>query len=76
MERTRQLMAEAEALFKERTVDEWLHTFDEVGVPAGPVRYIQEMLEDEQVVAKRVAGGAGTLARGSGEDGRAAHQYE
>ena len=51
MERTRQLMAEAEALFKERTVDEWLHTFDEVGVPAGPVRYIQEMLEDEQVAA-------------------------
>ncbi len=44
-------MAEAEALFKERTVDEWLHTFDEVGVPAGPVRYIQEMLEDEQVAA-------------------------
>ena len=45
------LVEEAEELFRERTVREWLDTFDSVGVPAGPVRYIQELLEDEQVEA-------------------------
>ena len=46
-----ELVKQAEELFRERTVDEWLETFDSVGVPAGPVRYIQELLEDEQVQA-------------------------
>ncbi len=46
-----ELVKQAEELFRERTVDEWLETFDSVGVPAGPVRYIQELLEDEQVRA-------------------------
>ncbi len=45
------LVEEAEELFRERTVQEWLDIFDGVGVPAGPVRYIQELLEDEQVEA-------------------------
>ncbi len=45
------LVEEAEELFRKRTVQEWLDTFDSVGVPAGPVRYIQELLEDEQVEA-------------------------
>ena len=49
--RTEQLMRRAEALFLERSVDEWLETFDRVGVPAGPVRFAQEMLDDEQVRA-------------------------
>ena len=38
-------------MFLEKTVDEWLETFDRVGVPAGPVRFAQEMLDDEQVRA-------------------------
>ena len=46
-----ELVKQAEVLFLEKTVDEWLETFDAVGVPAGPVRYIQELLEDEQVKA-------------------------
>ena len=46
-----ELVQQAEALLLERTVDEWLEIFDGVGVPAGPVRYIQELLEDEQVKA-------------------------
>ena len=29
----------------------YLDIFDSVGVPAGPVRYIQELLQDEQVRA-------------------------
>ncbi len=45
------LAEEAEALFLEKTVGEWLETFDRVGVPAGPVRYLQEMLDDEHVNA-------------------------
>ena len=45
------LVEKAEELFRERTVREWLDIFDGVGVPAGPVRYIQELLEDEQVEA-------------------------
>ena len=51
IEQTEELVAEAEALFREKTVDEWLEIFDSVGVPAGPVRYVQEMLNDEQVKA-------------------------
>ena len=43
------LMKHAEKLFAEKTVDEWLQVFDSVGVPAGPVSYIQELVEDEHV---------------------------
>jgi crotonobetainyl-CoA:carnitine CoA-transferase CaiB-like acyl-CoA transferase len=46
-----ELVQRAEELFLEKTVDEWLDIFDSVGVPAGPVRYIQELLQDEQVRA-------------------------
>ena len=46
-----ELVEQAEALFLDRTVDEWLETFDRAGVPAGPVRYIQELLSDEQIIA-------------------------
>ena len=46
-----ELVKQAESLFLNRTVDQWLETFDSVGVPAGPVRYIQELMEDEQVRA-------------------------
>ena len=46
-----ELVKQAERLFLEKTVDEWLHVFDNVGVPAGPVRFVQEMLEHEQVRA-------------------------
>ena len=45
------LVKQAEKLFREKTVDEWLETFDSVGVPAGPVRFVQEMLDHEQVEA-------------------------
>ncbi len=48
---SQELVRVAETLFRERTVDEWLETFDSVGVPAGPVRYIQELMDDEQVRA-------------------------
>ena len=50
-----ELVAEAEALFREKTVDEWLEVWDGAGVPAGPVRFVQEMLDDEQVSANGLA---------------------
>ena len=46
------LVGEAQILFKERTVEEWLTTLDQVGVPCGPVKYIQELLDAGQVIAK------------------------
>ena len=50
-----ELVAEAEALFREKTIEEWLQIWDSVGVPAGPVRFVQEMLNDEQVAANGLA---------------------
>ena len=35
----------------EKTTAEWLAVFDAAGVPAGPVKRVSEMQEDEQVVA-------------------------
>jgi formyl-CoA transferase len=50
-----ELLAEvAQSLFKERTVENWLKTFDEVGVPCGPVKYVQELLDDDQVIANNL----------------------
>ena len=51
IEKTVELMGVAEELFREKSVQEWLDIFDGVGVPAGPVRYVQEMLDDEQAQA-------------------------
>ncbi len=46
-----QLVSQLQALFLERTTAEWLEVLDAAGVPAGPVRFIEELLEDPQVVA-------------------------
>ena len=45
------LVAEAEAVLLTKTVEEWLKLFDGVGVPAGPVRFVEELIDDEQVIA-------------------------
>ena len=46
-----ELVEKAEARFKEKTVDEWLKVLDAVGVPVGPVKFTEELLRDEQVLA-------------------------
>ena len=46
-----ELTVKAEALFSARTIGEWLQLLGQAGVPAGAVRFTEEMLEDEQVVA-------------------------
>ncbi|MDZ4277687.1 MAG: CoA transferase [Dehalococcoidia bacterium] len=45
------LVKQVEAIFLERTTDEWLALFDEAGVPAGPFRFTQELMDDPQVAA-------------------------
>jgi formyl-CoA transferase len=46
-----ELLREVEALFETRTTAEWLKILDAAGVPSGPVRFVQELFDDPQVVA-------------------------
>jgi formyl-CoA transferase len=45
------LTREAEDKFRERTTDEWLATLENQGIPAGPVRFVEELFDDPQVIA-------------------------
>ena len=45
------LMRQAEGIFLQRTAAEWLALLDERGIPAGPVRFIEEVFDDPQVQA-------------------------
>ena len=45
------LISRAEAIFEQRTVAEWVRALDEAGVPVGPVRFVEELMDDPQVVA-------------------------
>jgi formyl-CoA transferase len=49
-----ELTAQAEALFRERATSEWITILDEAGVPSGPVRFAEELLEDEHVIANEM----------------------
>ncbi len=40
-----------EAMFTERSTDEWMELFDRFSVPASPVWFVEEMVENPQVVA-------------------------
>ncbi|HWQ28825.1 MAG TPA: CoA transferase [Dehalococcoidia bacterium] len=46
-----ELVKRAEAIVRERPTAEWLERFDRAGVPAGPVVFTEELLEDPQVLA-------------------------
>ena len=50
-----QLMADAEEIFRGKTNDEWLALLDAAGVPAGPVRFVEELFEHPQVEANNLA---------------------
>ena len=41
----------AEELLADKPSLEWLLIFEERGIPAGPVRFIEELFDDPQVVA-------------------------
>jgi crotonobetainyl-CoA:carnitine CoA-transferase CaiB-like acyl-CoA transferase len=50
-ERLRQLVARAESLMATRTTADWLATFVASKIPAGPLRFPEEVFSDEQVAA-------------------------
>ena len=45
------LNTQMEEIFRQKSVSEWLRLLDEAGVPAGPVRFVEELVDDEQVVS-------------------------
>ena len=45
------LNTQMEDIFSQKSVAEWLHLLDAAGVPAGPVRFVEELVDDEQVVS-------------------------
>jgi formyl-CoA transferase len=45
------LIEQAEELFKVRTTTEWLAILEQRGIPAGPVRFVEELFDDPQVRA-------------------------
>ncbi|GAA5233058.1 CoA transferase [Verticiella sediminum] len=47
----RRLNAELQAIFDSQPVEHWVRLLNEVGVPAGPVYTVPQMLEDPQVQA-------------------------
>ncbi|MCK6565873.1 MAG: CoA transferase, partial [Dehalococcoidia bacterium] len=44
------LVAEAEALFMTRSTEEWAQTFEDHGVPAGALHFIEELFEHPQTL--------------------------
>ena len=46
-----EITAKAEKLFRQKTTAGWLAILGAVGVPAGPVRFTEELLGDDQVLA-------------------------
>ncbi len=46
-----ELLKKAQDLFRQKSVEEWLALLDKAGVPAGPLRFVEELVNDEQVVA-------------------------
>ena len=46
-----ELTRQAEAVFLQRNAAEWLALLEERGIPAGPVRFVEELFDDAQVQA-------------------------
>ena len=42
------LIEQAEAVFRTKTSAQWIAELEDAGVPAGPVRYVEELLHNEQ----------------------------
>jgi len=54
LEQAEARVREIEAQVREKTTDEWLEIFERHGVPCGPVRFPQELLDDPQVEANEM----------------------
>ena len=48
------LEKKAEVLFREKTADEWLTLLEGRGIPAGPVRFVEELFDDPQIRANEL----------------------
>jgi crotonobetainyl-CoA:carnitine CoA-transferase CaiB-like acyl-CoA transferase len=46
-----ELVKEAEALFRTKTTEEWAQIFEQHGVPAGALYFIEELFDHPQTVA-------------------------
>ena len=44
-------MQDAEEAFRQRSTGEWLSFLEQEGIPAGPVRFVEELFDDPQVRA-------------------------
>ncbi len=47
----RELEVKAQDVFRQKSVAQWLEVLEERGIPAGPVRFIEELVDDPQVKA-------------------------
>ena len=47
----RELAQQAEKVFQGNSVDHWLEILEDKGIPAGPVRFVEELVDDPQVLA-------------------------
>lgn len=48
------LVAEVERRFAEKTTEEWIEYLTPRGIPCGPVRFVEELFDDEQVKANEM----------------------
>ncbi|MEX2246748.1 MAG: CoA transferase [Dehalococcoidia bacterium] len=46
----KELVAKAEAIFIAKPTEQWLRILDDAGVPAGPLKFTEELLDDPQVI--------------------------
>lgn len=53
-EMARGRVAEVEEIFRGKTTAEWLAILERNGVPSGPINFVDDMLEDPQVVANEI----------------------
>ena len=49
-----ELIAQIETILQDRTAAEWVEDLVAAGIPAGPINFPDEMLTDEQVIARRM----------------------
>ncbi len=48
------VLRQAKSIIAQKTVDEWLSILRKAGVPAGPVKFIEELVNDPQVAANNL----------------------
>ena len=65
------LKTDAEERFRQRSSEEWLELLESRGVPASPVKFVEELFDDPQGGCQRARSRSGTPGSRYGEDGGA-----